>query len=156
MKPYHLRRVLGIASLALGLLGVISLSLKEIPLALFGERSTGVVQRVEKITVSSGSSGYVKNGQHRGVKYGSEQTYMHIDFATKDGKPVQVKTISTFNTEARTGDRHPMIYLPWKPDTAKIYSAKQLWLPMCVGTIFTVACFWGGLKLLRPKVPHAA
>lgn len=151
MKPHHLRRSIGIALLALSLVGAISLTMKEYPLALFGERSTGIVTKVEKITVSSGSNGYIKNGQHKGIKYGSEQTYMDLDFTTKEGRPMQVKTLATFHTEAKAGDQHPMIYLPWKPETAKIYSAKQLWMPMCVGTIFTIVCLWGGLRLLRQK-----
>lgn len=35
-----------------------------------------------------------------------------------------------------------MIYLPSHPEKAKIYSARQLWLPMSIGTIFTAVCPW--------------
>ena len=149
MKPIHLRRAIGIVLLALALVGVTSLIMKEYRLALFGERATGVVNRVEKITTSSGSSGTIKGGQRVGVRHGSELTFMYIDFTTKEGRALQVKTLATFNTEAKAGDSHPMIYLPTKPETAKIYSARQLWLPLCVGSVFSVVCFFGGLLLLR-------
>lgn len=152
MQPIHLRRAIAVVLIALALLGVTSLVMKEYRLALFGEHATGVVTKVEKITTSTGSSGTIKNGQRVGVRRGSESTFMYIDLTTKDGKVLNVKTLATFHTEAKVGDTHPMIYLPSRPETAKIYSARQLWLPMCVGTIFSAACFFGGLRLLRSKV----
>jgi hypothetical protein len=64
---------------------------------------------------------------------------------------MQVKTLATFNTEAKEGDQHPMIYLPSKPETAKIYSAKQLWLPMGVGIVFVSVCLALGLRCMSQK-----
>ena len=61
MNP-TLKRTIGFVLLALGITGVISLCMKEFPLALFGERSTGVVKRVEKVTTSTGSEGKIRNG----------------------------------------------------------------------------------------------
>jgi hypothetical protein len=147
------KRTIGILLLALALTGVVSLSLKEYRLALIGERTTGVVAKVEKITTSTGSDGYYRNGRLKGVKRGSELTFMYLDFTTPDGQARQVKTLATFHTAARAGDVHPMIYLPSQPENAKIYSARQLWLPMTVGTVFSVACCWGGLRLLRRRAP---
>lgn len=145
------KKAIGVGLLALALVGTISLAMKEIPLALFGEQSTGIVRRVEKITTSSSSSGQFRNGKMVGRKYGSELTFMYLDFATKDGKAMEVKTLTTFNTEAKVGDQHPMIYLSSKPETAKIYSAKQLWLPMCVGFVFVTVCLLIGLRCLSRK-----
>jgi hypothetical protein len=145
------KRTIGIILLALALTGVISLSLKEYRLALFGERSEGVVTRVEKVTTSNGSDGYYRNGRRTGVKHGSDLTFMYIDFTTPAGQARQVKTLATFQTPATVGDAHPMIYLPAQPETAKIYSARQLWLPMTVGTLFSISCTWGGLRLLRRR-----
>ncbi|HEX2748683.1 MAG TPA: hypothetical protein VHM91_11835 [Verrucomicrobiales bacterium] len=51
---------------------------------------------------------------------------MYIDFATPDGESRQIKPLATFHTAARAGESHPLIYLPSHPDTAKIYSARQL------------------------------
>lgn len=148
---HPVKRTIGFILLALALTGVISLSVKEYPLALFGERSEGVVSKVEQVTTSSGSEGYYRNGKRHGFKRGSDLTFMYIDFTTSDGQARQVKTLATFHTAAAVGDTHPMIYLPAQPETAKIYSARQLWLPMTVGTVFSIGCSWGGLRLLRRR-----
>jgi hypothetical protein len=145
------KKIIGIISLALAITGAVSLTMKEIPLALFGERSTGVVKKVEKITTSSGSNGQIRNGVRVGKKYGSELTFLYLDFTTKAGKAMEVKTLATFNTEAKVGDTHPMIYLSSKPETAKIYSAKQLWLPMCAGFVFVTVCLLIGLRCMSRK-----
>ena len=151
MKRPALKRIIGIVLLLLAITGVVSLSLKEYRLALFGERSTGVVTKVETITTSTASDGYYRNGRLVGKKYGSDLTFLYLDFATQEGKAQHVKTLATFHTEARAGDEHPVIYLPWEPENAKIYSARQLWLPMLIGTVFSVACSFGGWKLLRRR-----
>jgi hypothetical protein len=144
------RKLLGLGLIALALLGATSLSMKEIPLALFGEHSTGIVKKVEVIQTSTASKWEKKGfGPKQAVSRGGYTTLMHMAFTTKDGKPIEIKTTATFNTEAKVGDEHPMIYLASKPETAKIYSAKQLWLPMCVGTVFTCVCFFIGLLLFR-------
>lgn len=145
------KRIIGVVLIVLGIIGSVSLCLKEFPLALFGEHSFGIVKKVEKITTSNGSSGIIRNGVRVGKKSGSELTFMHIDFTTKGGKAMQVKTLATFNTEAKEGDQHPMIYLPSKPETAKIYSAKQLWLPMGVGIVFVSVCLALGLRCMSQK-----
>ncbi len=143
------RRILGGGLIAMGITGVVSLFMKEIPLALNGERSTGIVTKVEKITTSYGSTGNSRGGVRAGGKYASDLMFMYIDFTTKDGQAMQVKTLATFNTEAKEGDLHPMIYLPSKPETAKIYSAKQLWLPMSVGIVISTLCLVGGRAMVK-------
>jgi hypothetical protein len=149
------RKLLGLGLLALALLGATSLCMKEIPLAIFGERSTGIVRKVEVIQTST-TTKWEKNGSgsSRAVSRGSQTTFMHIAFTTKDGRSLEIKTIATFNTEAKVGDEHPMIYLSSHPEIAKIYSAKQLWLPMCVGFVFVSVCTFLGLYLVRrPYIP---
>lgn len=150
-----MKRIIGILLLALALTGVVSLSMKEYRLALTGERTTGVVTKVEKITTSTGSDGYYRNGRLKGHKHGSELTFLYIDFTTRDGEARNVKTLATFHTPENAGDVHPMIYLPSQPENAKICSARQLWLPMTVGTVFSIACGWGGLRLLRRRASAA-
>ena len=142
-------KVIGAILLALAGLGVTSLALKEYRLALVGEQTTGIVQKVEKITTSSDSKWITRNGVQISVPRGGESTFMHIAFTTKEGKSVEIETLATFHTQAKEGDTHPMIYLPAHPENAKIYSAKQLWLPMCVGSVFSLGCFFLGLWLLR-------
>ena len=150
-----LPRVLGLALLALGVLGSLSLSMKEIPLAVFGKKATGRVHQVEVVDNKGRSKWLTKNGvkQH---KYGaSEPSYiMHISFATLAGRTVEMETLSTFHTVARVGDEHPMIYLPWQPENAKIYSARQLWLPLTVGVFFTSLCLVVGGCLVRGWKPR--
>ncbi|MES2569020.1 MAG: DUF3592 domain-containing protein [Verrucomicrobiota bacterium] len=142
------RITIGVVLVALGLLGATSLATKEIPLALFGEHSTGLVRKVETITSSSGSK---RNLNGKSESRSSTSYIMHLAFTTKDGKPTEFKTTATFRTEARVGDEHPIVYLPFKPERAKIYSAKQLWLPMCVGFVFTGVCLFFGLRFVRRR-----
>jgi hypothetical protein len=144
------RKLLGLGLIALALLCVTSLCMKEIPLALFGERSTGTVKKVEVIQTSTASKWESNgSGSKRAVSRGGQSTIMHIAFATREGKPVEIKTTATFNMEATVGDQHPMIYLSSKPETAKIHSAKQLWMPMLVGFIFTSVCLLLGFQFVR-------
>jgi hypothetical protein len=144
------RKLLGLGLVALGLLGATSLCMKEIPLALFGERSTGTVKKVEVIQTSTATKWESNgSGSKRAVSRGGYTTIMHMAFTTKEGKPLEIKTTATFNTEAKVGDQHPMIYLRSKPETAKIYSAKQLWLPMIVGIIFSSVCLILGFFVFR-------
>lgn len=105
-------RLLGAWLLALALVGSVSLAMKELPLALFGERAKGVVSRVEV---------------------------------------VQIRTLATFNTEARAGDNFPMIYLPSRPETAKVYSARQLWRPMGIGLLVISVSTFLGLRFVRRR-----
>ena len=146
------RKLLGVGLLALALIGATSLFLKEVPLALFGEHARGIVTRVEVIQTSTASKWVgTGSGARRAESRGGFSTLMHIAFTTNAGKAVAIKTTSTFHTEAKVGDSHPMVYLPSNPENAKIYSAKQLWLPMGVGFSFVGICLFLGMRLLRAK-----
>ena len=145
-----LKKFIGIGLIALALVGAVSLCMKEIPLVLFGERASGVVNRVEKIRTSTDSK-WEKKGfgaSKQSVDRGTELTFMYVGFTTKEGKVMEVKTLATFHTEAKVGDTHPMIYLPWRPERAKIYSAQQLWLPMIVGFGFVTVTLLVGVRCL--------
>jgi hypothetical protein len=159
-KSFPLKKLIGIGLIALALVGATSLCMKEVPLALFGERAPGVVKRVEKIRTSTNSKWEKKgfSSTKESVDRGTELTFMHIGFTTKEGKPMEVKTLATFNTEAKEGDSHPMVYLASNPDRAKIYSAKQLWLPMCVGFGFVTVALFLGVRCLssQPFFPTPA
>jgi hypothetical protein len=139
------RKFIGISLIALSLPGFTSLCLKEFPLALFGEHCTGVVRKVEVIQTSTTSKW--RNG--RAESRAGLTTIMHMAFATKNGTLIENRNTATFHTAAKVGDEHPMVYLPWRPENAKIHSAKQLWLPMITGVIFSVICFFLGKRCLR-------
>ena len=142
--------ILGIGLFALGLLGAWSLATKEFRLALFGQRSTATVVKVEKITTSSGSKWEKRGFKKVAVSRGGELEFMTLEFDPGDGHKTQVETLSTFNTEAKLGDKHPLIFLKSDPKNAKIFSAKQLWLPMVIGTVFSMIClFIGGFAVKR-------
>jgi hypothetical protein len=158
-KSFPFKKLIGIGLIALALVGAVSLCVKEIPLALFGERAAGVVKRVEKIRTSTDSKWEKKgfSSTKESVDRGTELTFMYIGFTTKEGKLMEVKTLATFNTEAKEGDTHPMVYLSSNPDRAKIYSAKQLWMPMIVGLGFVTVTLLVGVRCLSsgsffPKV----
>lgn len=75
----------------------IALATKEIPLAFFGERSTGTVKQVEVIQTSTSSKWEQKGfGPKQAVSRGGQSTFMHIAFTTKEGQPVEIKTLATF------------------------------------------------------------
>jgi hypothetical protein len=147
----NFKHIIGVALLILGCIGVVSLCMKEFPLALYGQHSIGRVRRVETIRTSTGSAGSTRSGARVGNKPRSNLTYMHVAYTTQDGRAMEVKILATFNTEAKEGDEHPLIYLPSKPETAKIYSVKQLWLPMGVGVLFSTLFLAGGWFLVRGK-----
>lgn len=146
-KRSPLRRPIAVLLLAFSVLGFVSLSLKEYRLALFGLKAVGVVTAVEVIQTSSGSKWDRTTGKRSSRS--SDSTFMTLKFSTPDGQFHSVKTLATFHTEASVGAQHAMIYLPSNPDNAKIYSARQLWLPMLIGTLFSSACLLGGLRLWR-------
>lgn len=150
--PPALRRIISWFMLAFAVLGIYSLSIKEYRLALVGVRGTGVVDKVEVITTSTTSTinANSSNPNKRRVRHGSQSTILHMTVTTQEGKTSQIKTHATFNTEAKVGDRFEMIYLPSKPDVAKIYNARQFWLPMMIGTIVTAFCLVVGLLFVRP------
>jgi hypothetical protein len=152
-KSFPFKKLIGIGLIALALVGAVSLCMKEIPLVLFGERAAGVVKRVETIRTSTDSKWEKKgfSSTKESVDRGTELTFMYIGFTTKAGKPMEVKTLATFNTEAKEGDSHPMVYLASNPERAKIYSAKQLWLPMCVGFVFVTVALLLGFRCMSSK-----
>ncbi len=141
------RRIIGTCLIALALVGITALCLKEIPLAFLGEHATGFVKQVEVIQTSTASKWRYGQPESRS----GSTTIMHLVHTTKEGKPIESKHTATFHTEAKVGDEHELIYLPWHPQRAMIYSAKQLWLPMTTGVIFSSLCLLLGLRCFGPK-----
>jgi hypothetical protein len=141
------RKFIGLILIGLAILGATALCMKEIPLALFGEHTNGIVKKVEVIQTSTSSKW--RNG--RLESRGGSTTIMHMTHQTKDGQTIESKHTATFHTEAKVGDEHPLVYLPWRPENVKIYSAKQLWLPMTVGVIFISVCLFLGRRCLSSK-----
>ena len=141
------RRIIGACLIALALVGITALCLKELPLAFFGEHAIGLVEQVEVIQTSTTS----KWRHGRAESRGGSTTILHLVHKTKEGKPIQSKHTATFHTEAKAGDEHPLVYLPWHPDRAMIYSARQLWLPLTTGVIFSAICLFLGLRCFSQK-----
>jgi hypothetical protein len=151
------KMILGIGLVSLGILGAVSLATKEFRLALFGETAMGIVNKVEEITTSTSSRWEYRDGQKVRVSSAAPSYFMTIGFTTKEGSPVEVRTLATFQTEARVGDEHPVVYLPSQPKNAKISTLRQLWLPMITGIIFTTVCLGlGGWLLFKKSAPQSA
>lgn len=148
---YAFRKIAGGVLLGLGLIGLVSLVTKEFRLTLFGEKATGVVRKVEEITTSTQSKWIKKGMSHQRVSRSGPSYFMTIAYTTKDGKQIEFETLATFNTVAKVGDEHPLVYLPEHPENAKISTARQLWLPMIVGIIFTTVCLGLGALLLSNR-----
>ncbi len=129
--------------------------LKEGRLALFGQHTNAVVEKVTEITQSHTLSKYTSDGKRRtgDRKRTSISQVMQLGFITADGKPISFETLATFNTEAKVGDTQPIVYLPSDPMRAKIATLRQLWLPMLTGLLLSVLCLGGGVLLvkLRPS-----
>ena len=145
------RKVIGIGLLALGILGAVSLAMKEFRLALFGQSATGTAKKVEKVKTSTNSKWEWRNGQKVPVSRSGESTFMTIAYTTKDGQEVEFETLATFNTEGKVGDTHPVVYLASNPKNAKISTMKQLWLPMLIGCTFTIVCLGLGVYFTFAK-----
>ncbi len=67
-----------------------------------------------------------------------------VRYTPEGGEPVEFRTSSTFGTELNWGDPVKVIYLPGDLMGAEIYTARQLWLPMTVGLIVSLACLGAG------------
>lgn len=149
-KLSPLRLGIAFVLIALGLLGGVSLFKKEGRLVIFGERATGTVRQVEEITASTQATwGRDNKGRSHIIKKSGPSHLLHMTFTATDGREIEFTTLATFNTETKPGDTHPLVYLPSDPQVAKIASARQLWLPMSVGTIFTALCLGIGIRLLN-------
>lgn len=117
----------------------------DLRLAAFGKTTDGVVikvterhsinSRARTVRVSDASSG-------GGVSYD-----LTVRFTPESATPVEFETSSTFGHELKEGDTVKVIYLSSDLMGAEIYSAKQLWLPLCVGFIVSSACLGGGYFL---------
>lgn len=143
-----IRLVIAIVLVALGLVGGVSVMMKEGRLVIFGERAVGTVREVEQITTSTQATwGRDINRRSQAVKRSGPSNLLHLTFTTKDGRNIEFATRATFKTATKPGDTHPIVYLPSDPQLAKIASAKQLWLPMSIGMTFTAICLGVGIRL---------
>ncbi|MCB1233229.1 MAG: DUF3592 domain-containing protein [Verrucomicrobiae bacterium] len=118
-------------------------------LAVFGKITEGVVTEVTT-RVSYGSSPRKAGESMESLSQRSAPAVthdLHLRFTPENGEPVDIVTVSTFGHSLKEGDGVKLIYLPGDPAHAEIYSARQLWLPMIVGSIVSTLCLWGGVFL---------
>lgn len=155
--PPGLRRFFGVMLLLFGLLGVASLAFKEGRLLASGQRTEGVVEKViEKHSRTTTDRVYdSKTGTTRYVTRGGGVTYdMMMRFTTAGGESVLAKISAMFYVVPKVGDRHPILYLPASPMTAKVESVRQFWMPMMVGVTVTSLSLGGAWwLLLRRRKP---
>lgn len=156
--PPGLRRFFGVMLLLFGLLGIFSLVSKEGRLLVSGKRAEGVVEKViEKVSRSTSTNTYdYAKGKY--VQKGGGVTYdMMMRFTAADGQSVLAKISAMFYVVPKVGDRHPILYLPASPMTAKVESLRQFWLPMMVGVTVTSLSLGGAWwLLLRRRKPALA
>jgi hypothetical protein len=125
----------------------------DVRLALTGQFADGVVTKVIERTTSSRSSS--SNGKRQRSAPGVSYTLV-VRYRPQDMEPVEFKTSSTFGHSHKEDDAVKVIYLRSNPTMAEIYSAKQLWLPICVGFVVSTVCLYGGRLLRRAvKAAHA-
>lgn len=148
-KPRQMSRFFGWLMLVAGLLFFTALISKEGRLIVFGRKATATVEKVTRIQKNNGE--LVRNSSGRVVsrREASVSHIMHLTYLTQEGVKAQFDTAATFNTEAKVGDVHPIVYLASNPARAKIATARQLWLPAMVGLIVSTGCLGIGLFLLR-------
>ena len=145
-KPGIVSLLLGWAFLLFGLLGMFSVVTKDMRVAVFGHKASATV---EKVTERHSSSSRISGDGKTRTNTSSVSRMMHLRFQTTDGKPANFETTSTFNTEAKVGDTHPILYLPGDTTRAEINTLRQLWLPMFVGTSVSCVCLGIGYLVLR-------
>ena len=145
------RRVIGWGLVLLGVLGVCSLTMKQGRLLLFGERATATVKSLEvttstKLLSKHDSHGQLRTGDRRRT---STSTHILLTYTTKEGLAAECETRALMGTVTKEGDLHPILYLRSDPRTACIVSARQLWMPMLMGTLFSGFALLFGLLSLR-------
>lgn len=142
-------------ALLLGGAFFLTMAVLQTRLPIFGKITDGVVTKITE-RVSSGprsvkrlpgesDSSYRERRRERergGISYD-----LHVRFTPEGGSPTDIKTSSTFGKELNQGDPVKVIYLASNPANAEIYSAKQLWLPLCVGFVVSFMCLGGGFFL---------
>ncbi|MCB1094703.1 MAG: DUF3592 domain-containing protein [Verrucomicrobiae bacterium] len=144
----------GFIFLAAGLFFLGATLLGEARLAVFGEKTEGVVTKVTS-RVSYSSSPRKKGESHASYqdRSGPSVTYvLSVAFTTAHGSPEAFDTVSTWGHEMKEGDTVEVVYLPKHPATAEIYSARQLWLPLAVGSVVTLTTLGIGGMLIRKGI----
>lgn len=119
----------------------------DLRLATLGKITDGEVIKVtERYSIGTNSRKSRKSDDHSG---GGVSYDLTVRFTPEGATPVEFETSSTFGHDLKVGDTVKVIYLASNLMGAEIYSAKQLWLPLCVGFVVSSACLGGGYFLLR-------
>jgi hypothetical protein len=148
-KSQKMSRFFGWLLLTAGVFFFTVLIAKEGRLIVFGKKATAQVQSVKKVQKNNGEVKRNNRGTVVSRRGPSISHVMHLTYKTQDGADAAFDTSATFNTEARVGDVHPIVYLPSDPSKAKIATMRQLWLPATVGLTVSLTCLAVGWFLLR-------
>ena len=149
------RRMLRIIAWALLAFAVLGLGrvVWDLRLGMMGVIADGIVTQIEIKHTSGGAvmrrAGELESDyQSRRRRKESTTQYATVRFTPAGGEPRDFKTVCTFGRELKKGDAVKVIHLASDPGVAEIYSAKQLWLPIGVGTVVSLLCGGGGWLLL--------
>ncbi len=133
----------------------------DLKLAVTGRIADGAITKVTKRTSYSSTSrrNGESNASYNGRSGASTSYDLTVRFTPEGGTNTEFVTTSTFGHELKEGDTVKVIYQASQPTQAEIYSAKQLWLPLCVGFVVSAFSLGGGLFLLwslraRPSEFH--
>ncbi len=126
-------RFFGWIFLLAGLLLLGLVLFRDARLALFGVRGEGVVEHVKVTHTSSHQASNGKPGK-RSPSY--TLTVAHQPPGALE--PVRFKTNSTYGHVHELGHVVPLVYFPAKPSSAQINTARQLWLPLMTGAVFSI------------------
>lgn len=151
------RRMVLVLGGSLLLFGVLCLArvVFDAQLGFTGAITDGVVTKIEMRSSSSGVTSrrsgetWSEYERRRDRQRGSVSYDCSVRFTPAAGEPRDFKTVSTFGHDRKVGDAVKVIYLASNPGRAEIYSAKQVWLPLCVGGIVTIASLTGAWFFFR-------
>jgi Protein of unknown function (DUF3592) len=140
--------------LAFALLGLCRV-LHDTRLAVTGVVVEGVVTGTEvkstsSTTVRHSGESWAQYKRRRDRQRGGENYYATVRFHPANGGAARdFKTLCTFGHDIKAGDAVQVIHLPSDPGVVEIHSARQLWWPIGVGCIVTLATAGLGLWLRR-------
>jgi len=145
-------RFIGWALLLAGI-GFLCAAVSQTRLPISGKITKGVVTKIdERISIGSVSQQkgesdawyFERRSRSKGVSYD-----LTVHYTPEGAAPADFKSVATFGLAHKVGDQVDVIYLPSNPLGAEIYTARQVWLPLCVGFTVSFLCIGGGFYLLR-------
>ncbi len=76
------------------------------------------------------------------------QKRFEVSFQPKQGDKVTFRTASTCGLKFEPGQVVPVVYLASHPERAQIDSARQVWMPLAIGGLFSCGMLGAGLLMI--------